>query len=277
MAGAMTWKTLHASYASHCSICRKDVLQGAEAFWNTESRELQCVKCHTELAAFREAEGAGAGARYEYERRMLSEKAQRERKWGRALSFLALPWQSPSFNTRAWLQGSRGEVQLGALLDVWSKRHAGTVLHDCRASNRPGARTNIDHIAIAPSGVYVIDTKTLAGMVRVHRGGIPFFRESWKLMVRGVDRTKLVDAMGWQVETVRRAIGDTTVEIHPVLCIMPKYAATWKGTVKMRGVIVTDAHGLIRQLRRRGTLQGVAKDAIERRLHSAFPPANGSL
>lgn len=36
------------------------------------------------------------------------------------------------------------------------------LLHDRRM---PGGRGNVDHIAVAPSGVYVIDTKDLTGKV----------------------------------------------------------------------------------------------------------------
>ncbi len=272
----MTWKSLHTRFSSQCSVCRKEVPQGTEAYWDTESRELQCTDCHAALSHYREASGAGAGARYEYERRALREASEKERKWGKVLSFLTLPWQTTSFETRAWLQGSKGEAKLGALLDAWSARHDGTVLHDCRASLRPGARSNIDHIAIAPTGVYVIDTKTFAGTVAVHRGGIPFLRESPTLLVRGVDRTNLVDRMDWQVETVQRAMDDLTVPINPILCIMPRYAASWKGTFRIRRVLITDAQGLIRLLRRRGTLHSDARETIARRLQSALPPSSGS-
>jgi hypothetical protein len=47
--------------------------------------------------------------------------------------------------------------------------HVGLVLHD-RAI--PGTRSNIDHIAVVPSGVWVIDTKQYRGRVqRRDRGG----------------------------------------------------------------------------------------------------------
>ena len=62
-------------------------------------------------------------------------------------------------NVRAWSSGSEGESAIGRRLDCLS--HIGvTALHDRRI---PRTVANIDHIAIGPAGVYVIDTKRYQG------------------------------------------------------------------------------------------------------------------
>ena len=62
------------------------------------------------------------------------------------------------------------------------------LLHDCKV---PKTRGNIDHIAVGPNGIWVIDAKHYKGAVaRRDVGG--FFREDLRLYVGGRDQTKLV-------------------------------------------------------------------------------------
>ncbi len=55
----------------------------------------------------------------------------------------------------------------------------------------PGSRANIDHLAVAPSGVYVIDAKRYKGKIEVRR---PLFGKS-KLLIASRDKTKLLDGL----------------------------------------------------------------------------------
>jgi hypothetical protein len=64
--------------------------------------------------------------------------------------------------TWAWRRGAQGERKTARLLarlepDGW------TVLHDLAV---PGSRANIDHLAIGPPGVFVIDSKQYRGRLR---------------------------------------------------------------------------------------------------------------
>ena len=68
----------------------------------------------------------------------------------------------------------------------------------------PGSRANIDHLAVAPSGVYVIDAKRYKGNIEVHK---PWFGDG-KLVIGGRDNTRLVDGLARQVEAVQ-----TTIEL----------------------------------------------------------------
>jgi glucokinase len=61
----------------------------------------------------------------------------------------------PPSHERAWAQGASGEEYVAERLAKYLN-HGACVLHDRRII---GSRTNIDHIVIAPSGVWVIDSK----------------------------------------------------------------------------------------------------------------------
>jgi hypothetical protein len=89
------------------------------------------------------------------------------------------------------------------------------MLHDRRM---PGSRANIDHIAVAPSGVYVIDTKRYRGKIRVRS---PLFG-SPRLEIGGRDRTKLLDGLARQVAAVNTALSDLAPEapVHGCLCFV---------------------------------------------------------
>ena len=66
----------------------------------------------------------------------------------------------------------------------------------------PANRGDIDHIAVAPSGVYVIDTKDWKGKVEIQS---PWFGAP-KLLINGRDRTKLIDGLERQVAAVRSVL-----------------------------------------------------------------------
>ncbi len=95
---------------------------------------------------------------------------------------------------RNWLTGAEGEQGLASSL-AQRCPHV-PLLHDRRA---PSSRANIDHIAIAPSGVYVIDCKRYRGKIEV---ATPLLGKP-KLKINGRDRTKLIDGLDKQVATSR--------------------------------------------------------------------------
>lgn len=78
----------------------------------------------------------------------------------------------------------------------------------------PRSRANIDHLAIAPSGVHVIDAKRYKGKVEVVK---PFFGEA-KLIIRGRDKTKLVDGLERQAEAVEATVGTVAPGVPVAAC-----------------------------------------------------------
>ena len=61
-------------------------------------------------------------------------------------------------------QGAHGERATGAILDEL-RQHGWAVFHDVRWPGRP--RANIDHVAVGPPGVFVIDSKNWSGRIDV--------------------------------------------------------------------------------------------------------------
>ncbi len=82
----------------------------------------------------------------------------------------------------------------------------------------PRSRANIDHIAVAASGVYVIDTKRYRGKIEVLK---PLFGKP-KLKIGGRDQTKLVDGLANQVAVVQEALAGVAsqVPVHGCLCFV---------------------------------------------------------
>lgn len=91
-----------------------------------------------------------------------------------------------------WYRGAVGERATAALLSSLPDRRW-SVHHDLAV---PGSRANIDHVAIGPTGVWVIDTKTSRAPVRTGWGKV------W-LGSRRLDTS----GCRWQAEVVGDRLG----------------------------------------------------------------------
>jgi hypothetical protein len=94
------------------------------------------------------------------------------------------------------------------------------LLHDGRI---PRTTANIDHIAIAPSGVFVIDAKRYTGRphLRVEDGLLRARTE--KLIVGTRDCARLVEGASKQMDLVSPALVDSgagAVPVHGMLCFV---------------------------------------------------------
>jgi hypothetical protein len=87
-------------------------------------------------------------------------------------------------STRAWSTGAAGEEKLARELAGIDGIH---MLHDRRI---PGTRANIDHIVLAPGGVFVVDAKNYRGLIKVRDRG-PLWREDLRLFVGRRDCSRL--------------------------------------------------------------------------------------
>ncbi|MGD0742103.1 MAG: nuclease-related domain-containing protein [Acidimicrobiales bacterium] len=235
----MAAKIIRLRYAGTCSGCGMPLPASTKAWWDADARSVTCVDC----ASDNDAEGdptdpptavetalqvaptrphvgqAGASAQCAYEKRHQRREAKIDQRWGRLAGVVKFLSDDPQ-STRAWAKGSEGERRLaGSLTKRVGDRTV--LLHDCKV---PRTRGNIDHIAIAASGVWVIDAKTYKGLVeRRDKGG--WFKTDFRLYVNGRDRTKLADGLGWQVEAVRNALVGSDVPVHAALCFID---AEWK-------------------------------------------------
>jgi len=222
-------KRMKLRYAGVCRICGTDLPTRGEAIYERSTKTVRCVKCpvlasadpedHVAAAATApvaviEAGGiAGSSARREYERRKTKDEERLRQKWGR-LGGIAVALSEEKQSTKAWATGAVGEERLGARLDSLVSDFI-AVLHDRRI---PGAKANIDHIAITAAGIWVIDAKRYKGRPELKvEGGILRPRVE-KIVVGRRDCTKLVDGVLKQIEFVRDVVGD--LPVTGVLCFV---------------------------------------------------------
>jgi hypothetical protein len=119
----------------------------------------------------------------------------------------------------AWARGAKGEQVLGSGLNALAS--AGVrALHDRRI---PRSRANIDHIAVGPSGVHVIDAKRYLGRPALRVEGGFLGPRVEKLVVGSRDCTRLVAGVHHQVALVRAELdqrGMAEVPVRGVLCFV---------------------------------------------------------
>jgi hypothetical protein len=141
--------------------------------------------------------------------------------------------EQPQSN-RAWDIGANGEETLGARLSRAAGPRLG-VVHDRRL---PGTRANIDHTAVAPGGVFVIDAKKYKGRPVLNTTGGLLSPRVEKLMVNRRDCTKLVTAVLKQAEAVAALLREHghEVPVHAILCFVDADWPLIGGAIKTQGV-----------------------------------------
>jgi len=174
--------------------------------------------------------------------------------------------QSP-VRERNWAAGAEGEEMVAAVLERRCIDDV-LVLHD-RA--RPRSRANLDHLAVAPTGVWVIDTKRYRGKkVRVQR---PLFGEA-RMVVGGRDQAKLVAGLARQVELVSQVVERVApgVTVRGAFCFVDADLPLL-GTPDIDGFPLLGRRGLVRRLNARGPVSRERIERIAAGLASAFPRA----
>ena len=260
-----------------CAACGSPIPAGTRAWWDQTARTVTCVGCWAPDAAAPadpavagdalESGQAGASLERESERR----KRNRERRTRDAhprIGGLLLAMRGIPQHERAFHQGAVAER---AVADSLSNRTAGSPVITLHNRGMPGGRGDIDHVAIAPSGVYVIDTKDWKGKVEVQT---PWFGTA-KLLIRGRDRTKLIDGLERQIAAVRDALdrdGHHEIPIRGVLCFT-QADLPFLRTQKLRGHLLLYRKALAKQLNADGPLDTPVLENLARHLAVALPPA----
>lgn len=213
----------------------------------------------------------GSGARREHERRK-SRREAKTREEHPHLGGLLLRLQGESQRERAWRDGAVGEEAVASHL---AKTCPGVVvLHDRRM---PKSRANIDHIAIAPSGVCVIDAKRYKGKIEVRK---PLFGDA-KLVISGRDKTKLVEGLRRQVEAVRAALAvvEQDVPVGGCFCFISPDGQAGGSGIPLFGTLMIDGFPLLyprklsKRLKRPGPLDEERMAILAEALVELFPSA----
>lgn len=281
-------KRLRLRRPDRCVRCGRGFSAGDEALWYREARVVTCVECsdmtavagaavdlEPDLAVQPDVEigTAGASARREYDRRRRQREDHARERLGRLGVALSRLIDEPQ-STRAWDRGAKGEAFTAKRLE---KRLAGTgvkLLHDRRV---PGhGRANIDHIAVGPGGITVIDTKNYGGKVRVERVGGLFSERRTILSIGGRDRTRLVKAVEVQIELIRTMLATTEhsdIDIAGALCFADVQGLPLLANQQLNGITINGPRRVAKLAARPGDLDPSAVDRVWHLIGASFLPA----
>ena len=187
---------------------------------------------------------------------------------GTAMALAALVGMvRPSRSESAWRRGVSGERRVGRRLDALRKQGV-HVLHDVAM---PGSRANIDHVAVTPTGVFTIETKTYSGKLEVRSLGA-------ELWIAGRNRSGVLDQARRQSEVIAETLvlaGKPEVPVTPVLCLVETELPLLFPPKQANGVLICNRKSLSKRIirRRPSTLPGDEPAQITRILQEAFGSA----
>ena len=154
------------------------------------------------------------------------------------LAAMAAGWRlrfRPSPEASAWRRGAAGERRTARLLDPLA-RQGWAVLHDLAV---PGSRANLDHLAIGPGGVFVIDSKQYRGRLQLDSSG--------RLWHGRHPLAPTLRAVSFEADQAAQALPDPGVVVLPVVAVHGAQVP-W-GKVVVEGIPVIAARRLPCMLR----------------------------
>ena len=287
-------KRLKLRYAGSCRLCQADIPARTEAIYERATKTVRCLT-HGE-AATSSTSGTqkatrslqlpavdvgtpGASARREFDRRQRAREARVRARHPKVGGLILALGEEP-LSTTSWETGARGEERLGQRLSELCTDSM-LVLHDRRILR---TRANIDHIAVTPTGIWVIDAKRYRGRPALKVEGGILRPRTEKLLIGSRDCTKLVDGVSKQLDIVEdvllpggRPEGHGRpwgrVPVRGVLCFVDANWPLLGGAFTIRGVDVLWPKKLYPQLRAEGPLSASSIAEIHRHLAAALPPA----
>lgn len=157
-----------------------------------------------------------------YERRRAARERAVRGRFPR-LGGLVLALSQEPATTVDFARGAKAEIRVAQYL----MRRCGSDV-ELLFNRRLGARGrsgDIDVLAVAPSGVHIIDVKHYQGAeVRVRRSGGLGRSMRERLIIRGRDHTRLLDSLARQEHAVRslldRLPGGPAVPLHTAMCFV---------------------------------------------------------
>jgi hypothetical protein len=272
-------------YPAVCA-CGAELVAGTPAVWDRAARRVWCLPC-TGPVPMGPAPGpvvvdpgrAGASLQRTAETRRAARDARvrAAHPWsgGLRLAVFAEP-----ASTTAFARGAAGERRLAAELE---RACRGRVLFLHNRRHRAGrSGGDLDHVAVAPGGVFVIDAKTLTGArVSVRASGGLFTPKAAALRVSGHDRSAFVEGSIRQLAAVRAALaaddditGAGAVAVTGVLCFLDASIAgsRWRPP-QVDGVQIRSPAGTVRLLRGAGPLGPEDRRVVWEHLAKRLPPA----
>lgn len=277
--------------AGVCATCGRELDKGSLAWWDAEAKVVYCLQHRpadrsmddqpsdgsarpdATAPAMPDTGEAGRSAQREHDRR-AAKREQRVRENHPIIGGALLAIFDDPQSTRAWANGAVGERVVGRHLDTLAD-HGVHVLHDRRV---PRSSANIDHIAIAPSGIYVIDAKHWeAGRVEKRGSGTIFKPGPAQLYVGGRNCTPLVAKMAAQVGVVMEALDGLPeaagVPIRPMLTFVNAEWGLFASPIDIAGVLVMWPKAMAKHVAQPGSLPPEAVQRIAQHLAGKLKPA----
>ena len=155
------------------------------------------------------------------------------------------------------------EESVGAALERRSRDEV-RFLH---RRSMPLAGPSIDHIAIAPGGVWVIDARRYDGEAYVVGRG-----PAQQLWIGDINRTDLVDDLSDQVEAVAGIVEEICPDVrtHGALCFVDTDLPVFR-TLTVRGYPLCWAKAMAKRLNVDGPVDDVWGQRLVEELAAAFP------
>lgn len=216
--------------------------------------------------------GAGASLDAEYLKRKHAREKRIRDKHPRLGGLILAISKEPS-STTAFATGAAGERATA----MWLEKSCGSqvlFLHNRRLSTN-NRRGDIDHIAIAPSGVWVIDSKNYKGKKVEVRSEGRGEKRTQTLFVGGRNCTKFVTGAAKQIDAVTAALvasGFRTVPTNGILCFVDAQLPMFK-ELAVGGISVRGRNGTVKLLKHPGPLNDVDRSQICQALDALLPRA----
>lgn len=267
------------STAAECSVCGTPIPAGSQAFWDNEKETAACRDCYrfapqTTFPDEGQLPGpvlgaAGDSAEREWQHRHDKAEARNLKRFGKLGHVVNALREDPQ-STKAWAKGAEGERIVAHRLNARAG-HDFIVLHD---RGIPRSRANIDHIVVARSGVYVVDSKRYKGKrVELRKVGPLFSREA-RLYVGGRDQTKLVEALRKQLVVVRKKLDSLKFENVPVRGFLCFVEGEWEFVptpLPFGSIRVVWPRGLIKAIDKEKYGEPLLVHPVAEKLAKAFP------
>lgn len=263
-------RRLRLRYAAECVSCGIALSKGADAIWDPSAKTVTCLACSPE-GEVAETGAAGASAAAEGKRRAERRVEDARRKYGDHAAVVAAAMAEQDVEA-SWGKGSEGESALARYIDGKVGEEV-LALHDRLI---PGTRTNIDHLWVTATGVWVVDAKAYRGKV-VRREIGPLWRRDNEVFVAGRNRTSLANGIRRQVDAVVAALRPDEslrgTDVHAVLCFVGAEWGLLDFPFQVGNVWVMYPGTLQKRLRKNGPLGQEQRERIARRLGLSLPPA----
>lgn len=265
-------RKLRLRYPATCVSCGISLSKGADAVWDPSAKTVTCLACVPPDGPI-DSGAPGASAAAEGERRTDRKVDEVRRKYGDHAAEVAREMANRD-SAASWGKGSEGESRLASYV----AREVGDrviALHDRLV---PGTRGNIDHIFVAPTGVWVVDAKAYRGKV-VRRETGPVWRRDNELFIGGRNRTSLAGGVRRQVEAVNAAMRrDESLhgtDLNAALCLTESEWGLLDLAFRVGNVWVLYPGALKKRLRKSGPLSRETMKRIAHRLDLSLPPVRG--